>query len=430
MKEGESHHFGFWSVVLLGLNGIIGSGIFLLPGTVMNLAGPWSIVVYLFVTLIVLSIAWCFAQCAALFNRNGGAYVYAKDAFGDFIGFEIGLMRWVVGILSWASLVVGFITALSSIWPILLQEPFRTFFILGIVGSLGLLSIFGVKIFKHINNLVTVAKIVPLVLFVFLGIFFVKTSHYIPLNLQDLKEETFGAAALVIFYAFGGFETLAVAAGEMKNPRKNVPLAIMLVITFSSFLYFIIQFIAMGILGEGLAKSSIPIADAAQVLLGDSGKWFVSLAMLISIGGINLSASFITPLSGAALAEDGMIPRKIAIKGRFGTPTLAILVTIIATGILAVSGSFTQLAVISVISRFAQYTSTCLAAVVLSKRLDQQKSLFQKILFIVIPAIALIGMGWLILQATFVQLAWGLGGLVLGIPLYWLQKPARIIQPT
>jgi amino acid transporter len=428
MTKEEDRYIGFWSMVLLGLNGIIGSGIFLLPGTVMNLAGPWSIVVYLFVTLIVLSIAWCFAQCATLFNRNGGAYVYAKEAFGDFVGFEIGLMRWAVGILAWASLIVGFVTALSSIWPALLQEPFRTLFILGLVGSLGVLNIFGIKIFKHINNLITVAKIVPLLLFVLLGLFFVKTNHYVPLSMQDLKSETFGAAALVIFYAFGGFETLVVAAGEMKNPRKNLPFAIMLVITFSSFLYFIIQFIAIGILGENLAESKTPLADAAQILLGESGKWFVTVAMLISIGGVNLFASFITPRSGAALAEDGLIPRKIAAKGRFGSPTWAILVTVGATGLLALSGSFTELVVISVISRFAQYISTCLAVIVLSDKMDEPKSAFQRALFTIIPTLALIGIGWLILQATPVQLMWGLGALVLGIPLYVLQRPIRAIQ--
>jgi len=428
MKKAEDHYMGFWSVVLLGLNGIIGSGIFLLPGTVMSLAGAWSFVVYIFVTLIVLSIAWCFAQCATLFNRNGGAYVYAKEAFGDFIGFEIGLMRWIVGILAWAALIVGFITALSSIWPVFLQEPFRSFFILGIIGSLGLFNIFGIKIFKYINNIVTVAKIIPLLLFVLLGVFFVKTSSYIPLNLQEFKEETFGAAALVVFYAFGGFEILAVAAEEIKNPRKNLPLAIMLVITFSSFLYFIIQFIAMGILGEALGASTTPLADAAQIFLGDSGKWFVTLAMLVSIGGVNLSASFITPRSGAALAEDGLMPRKMAVKGRFGTPTCAILVTMGATGLLALSSSFTQLAVISVISRFSQYISTCLAVMVLHKKMDRSKSVFQQALFIVIPIFALLGIGWLILQATPMQLIWGLGALVLGIPLYFIQGSDRVAQ--
>jgi amino acid transporter len=83
--------FGFFTILLLGINAIIGSGIFLLPGQVMNLAGHGSLFVYLFVTLLVLSIAWCFAQCASLFDRNGGAYVYAKEAFGAFLFLKSAL---------------------------------------------------------------------------------------------------------------------------------------------------------------------------------------------------------------------------------------------------------------------------------------------------------------------------------------------------
>lgn len=429
MNSQDSRSLGLGSIILLGMNGIIGSGIFLLPGTIMNLAGHWSLVVYLLVTSIVLSIAWCFAQCASLFNRNGGAYVYAKEAFGDFIGFEIGMMRWAVGIIAWASIIGGFVTALGSIWPMILQEPFRTLFILGLVGSLGLLNIIGIKIFKHVNNLVTIAKIVPLVLFILLGLFLVKTSNYSPLIWQEVEMESFGAAALVIFYAFGGFETLVVVAGEMKNPCKNLPLAVMLVISSCSFLYFIIQFIAIGVLGDSLANSVTPLADTAQILLGESGKWFVTLAMLISIAGINLTASFITPRSGVALAEDAMIPEKIAAKGRFGTPVLAILLTVGLTGLFAISGSFAQLIVISVVSRFAQYVSTCLAVFVLHKKINKNKRPFQKILVLIIPTIGLAGVGWLIFQATLVQLIWGLGFLILGIPFYWLQRqkqPAKL----
>lgn len=430
MKQEPSHHLGFWSMVLLGINGIVGSGIFLLPGQVMSLVGNWSIAVYLFVTVLVLSIAWCFAQCSALFNRNGGAYIYAKEAFGEFIGFEIGIMRWVVGILAWASLLVGFVTALSTIWPIVMQEPFRSVLILSLVGCLGLFNIYGIKVFKHLNNIVTLAKIIPLILFVLIGVFYVQQSHYTPLVLEELEAESFGSAALVIFYAFGGFETLVVVAGEMKNPKKNLPLAVMLVITFCSSLYFIIQLIAIGLLGEALAVSVTPLADSAQLLMGDSGKWLVTLAMLISIGGINLSASFITPRSGVALAEDGMIPKWIASKGRFGTHTGAIVVTMALTGLLALSGSFSQLVVISVISRFAQYISTCLAVYVFHKKFNLAKNSSTSWLFTAIPAIALVGIGWLIMQTSVSQLVWGLGALVLGIPLYWMHKSERVLQPV
>lgn len=426
MGSNKNHQLGFGSMVLLGINGIVGSGIFLLPGQVMDLVGNWSMIVYAAVALLVLSIAWCFAQCSALFNRNGGAYIYAKEAFGDFIGFEIGVMRWVVGILAWASVAVGFMTALGSIWNVALEEPVRSLLILSFIGCLGLLNILGVRIFQHINNVVTIAKLIPLFLFIFIGGFYIEGSHYTPLIWEELEINSFGSAALLIFYAFGGFETLVVAAGEMKNPKKNLPLVVMLVISFCSFLYFVIQCIAIGLLGDNLAASASPLADAAHRLFGNSGKWLVTLVMLISIGGINIAASFIAPRSGTALAEDGMIPRWIGVKGRFGTPTRAIALTMAGTAVVALSGSFAELIVVSVISRFVQYISTCLAVYVLYKKFNISQSLSKRCLVIAIPAIALVGIGWLLLQATFSQLILGLGALIFGLPFYWLQKKRNL----
>ena len=422
MNQEENRYLGFWSMVLLGINVIIGSGIFLLPGKVMSLAGNWSLVVYLFVSLLVLSVAWCFAQCAALFNRNGGAYVYAKEAFGEFIGFEIGVMRWVIGIMAWAAIIVGFLTALSSIWPAALQQPNRSIIIISLVGCLGLLNLIGIKMFKYINNFMTIAKLVPLLFFALIGIFFLKQSNYHALNWQGLEVESIGAAGLILFYAFGGFESLVVAAGEMENPRKNLPLAVMIVMIFCSLLYFLIQVIAMGLLGDALAESTNPLADSAELLIGSYGKWFVTIAMLISIGGINLSASFVTPFSGVALAEDGMIPRWIAFRGRFGTPVWAIIITSVLTGLLALTGSFTHLVVISVVSRFAQYISTCIAAYVLHKRLNDFGSSYNRMLFHIIPLFALCGLAWLLCQATLSELIWGLGALVLAVPFYWYRS--------
>jgi amino acid transporter len=421
----SSQKMGLTSLILLGINGIIGSGIFLLPGKVAALASSSSLFVYLFVILLVLAIAWCFAQCAALFNRNGGAYVYAKEAFGDFIGFEIGLMRWVVGIMAWAALIVGFVTALSSFWPAALLEPMRSILILGLIGALGFCNLWGVKMMRYLNNIVTVAKLLPLVFFVAVGAFYMKQVDFSSPFLQGAEEESFGAAALMIFYAFGGFESLAVAAGDMKNPTKHLPIAIMIVITFCSALYFFIQMIATGLLGPALIGNATPLADAADYLLGSGGKWMVTLAMLISIGGVNITASFIIPRSGMALAEDGMLPRWLAHKESSGVPTVILMITLALAAMIALSANFSQLVAISVVSRFAQYISTCLAVIVLYRRKQIVQSPFKKALNIIAPLLSLSGIGWLLLQTTYSQLYWGLGALVVGVPLYLMQKKGR-----
>jgi amino acid transporter len=422
MGNENRRKFGFWSIVLLGVNAIIGSGIFLLPGKAMALVGPGSVFVYLFMTIVVMSIALCFAECAGKFSRNGAAYVYARAAFGEFVGFEVGIMRWAIGIIAWAAMAVGFVTALSAVWPAALVEPYKTGIILTILIGLGLLNYFGVKMTEIVNNLVTTGKIVPLVLVVLAGVFFIKGSNFEPMFPRGFVVNSFGEAALLIFYAFTGFESLAVAAEDMENPKKNLPLALVMVVGFCSVIYFMVQAIAVGTLGPALAKSVAPVADAANTFFGPGGKWLVTVGTLVSIGGINIAASFITPRSGVALAEHGMMPRKLAENGRFGTPYLAILITVLLAIPVALSGSFVQLAAISVVSRFAQYVPTCLAVVVLRKKRPDLTGSFVVPFGPVIPGIAVITSIWLVSKATAVQLYWGLGALALGIPLYFIVR--------
>lgn len=422
----ENKKLGLFSIILLGINTILGSGIFLLPGQVTSLVGSWSLLVYGFVTIMILSVAWCFAKCSALFNRDGGAYLYAKHAFGDFIGFQIGMMRWAVGIIGWASLVVGFVTILSSVWPEAIQEPIRSILILSLIIFLGILNMLNLKMLKDLNNVITVAKLLPLFFFIAIGICYFERSNFHLIPTPILETESFGGAALIIFYAFGGFEALVAAAGEMKNPEKNLPIAIMTIIVICAFLYFCIQLIAMGTLGPALATSLSPISDVSEMLLGNYGKLAITIAMLVSVGGVNIAAAFIAPKIGVALAEDKMIPSFIAQKNRLGSPYVAILLTLFATSCIALSGDFVQLVAISAVSRFAQHISTCLAVFVFYKhRLSRSQPLSQ-LLTMCIPVIALVGIFWLMFQIPFYQLAYGLAGLILSIPLYFLWKPALV----
>lgn len=410
---------GFWSIVLLGINAVIGSGIFLLPGKVMDLTGPGSIFVYLFMTLVVMAIALCFAECAGRFSRDGAAYVYAREAFGEFVGFEVGLMSWAIRIIAWAAMAVGFVTALSAIWPAALLEPFRTLLILGLLLGLGILNLLGVRPAKVVNNLVTVGKLLPLLLFVLIGVWYIRGSHFQPLFPKGFDLDGFGAAALVIFYAFTGFEALAVAAEDMENPRRNLPRALLFVMGACSVIYCAIQAIAVGTLGPALAMSTAPVADAATVFLGSGGRWLVTLGALVSIGGINVATSFITPRTGVALAEDGIVPRRLAELNRFGSPHFSVVITVVLAIPVALSGTFTQLAAISMVSRFAQYLPTCLAVLVLRRR---GAAGFSVPLGPMIPLLASGACLWLLSKASTVQLTWGLGALAAGVPLYYLMK--------
>jgi len=422
------NQLGFWSIVLLGINGVIGSGIFLLPGKAMDLVGPGSIFVYLFMALVVMAIALCFAECAGRFSRNGAAYVYAREAFGGFVGFEVGIMSWAIRIIAWAAMSVGFVTALSPVWPGALREPFRTVIILAILLGLGALNLTGVRPMKLVNNLVTGGKLLPLVVFILAGVWFVAGARFVPMFPRGITADGFGGCGLLVFYAFTGFEGLAVAAEDMEQPRRHLPVALMVVMGFCGAVYFAVQAIAVGTLGPALARSSAPVADAATVFLGPGGRWLVTLGALVSILGINVAASFSAPRTGVALAEDRIVPRRLAELNRFGAPWGSILLTVLVAVPVALSGSFIQLAAISMVSRFAQYLPTCLAVLVLRRRTGLPAG-FRIPFGPVVPVAAIAVCLWLLGKATRVQLVWGLGALAAGVPLYFLmaflnRKPA------
>lgn len=429
MNPESSTKLGFLSIILLGLNSIVGTGIFLLPGQVAALAGKGSILAYVFVTLIVLSIAWCFAKCASLYTRNGGAYLYAKEAFGNFVGFEVGLLRWVVCIITWAALAAGFVTALGIFFPTAMEEPYRSIIALSLINGLGIINIFGIGILKQLNNVVTVAKIIPLIAFILLGASYIDHTHLFPvIETVEWQTEGFSAAALIIFYAFSGFETLPIAASEMHNPRKNIPIAVFTVISICAFLYFFIQLIAMGVLGPALPHSQAPILDAAMAITGSYGAIIVGIAMLISIGGINIASSFLTPRAGVALAEDNLIPSIIARRNRHGAPYFAMFLSMAASSLFVISGTFVELVAISVVCRFFQYFSTCIAIIVFHQK--GKIRAFDKIWKIIFPIIGIAGIIWLLWQATLGQLSWGIGAIALGIPLYYLQNKNYFSSPS
>ena len=214
-------------------------------------------------------------------------------------------MKWAVGIIAWATMAVGFPTALAKIWPAAAQPATKNMIAILILVVLGLVNIIGVNAAKYMNNIITVGKLVPLIFFVAVGIFFIKGGNFAPMFPTKVNGATFGSAAILIFYAFTGFESIAVAAEDMENPQKNLPIAIIITMVLVSVIYVLTQTVAIGTLGAKLAVSSTPVADSANTFFGGFGGMLVTAGTLVSIGGINIAASFITPRSGVALAEDG-----------------------------------------------------------------------------------------------------------------------------
>lgn len=417
--------FGLFSIILLGINAIIGTGIFLLPNRAYAEVGVNSIFVIIFDALLVISIALCFAEMGGMYKNNGGPYIYAKEAFGGFVGFEVGIMKWAIAIIAWAAMAMGFPTALGAVWAPAQNPIVQKVIAVSIIILLGIMNIMGVKVSKIMNNIVTTGKLLPLILFVTVGIFFIKGHNFtnpVAESGEVVLKGTFGSAALLIFYAFTGFESIGVAAGDMDNAKKNVPLAICIVLVLVAIIYTLIQVNSIGILGPKLAATETPVATASEAFLGKWGGALVTAGTLISIGGINIASSFLTPRSGVAMSDENQLPSIISKRNSKDVPYVAVIISCVLTALITLTGSFTTLAAISVVSRFAQYIPTCLAVPVMRKKAPDMERGFTIPFGPVIPVVAIAVSIWLLTNSDLKRIIFGLGGLVIGAVIYGIMK--------
>ncbi|WP_237389453.1 APC family permease [Companilactobacillus zhachilii] len=419
----KSHKMGFWTILLFGINGIIGSGIFLLPNEGMKLFGPASLLVLGFDALLILTIGLCFAEDASLFKETGGPYVYAKAAFGNFVGYEVGFVTWAIRIIAEGTLYVGFATALAGVFPQLNNIMAKDIIVTILALSLMSINLMGVQVASIVNNVITVSKLVPLIIFIAVGIWFIKGPNFTPfVPAAVANTSSFSLAAITMFYVFTGVEGAVVAAGEMKNPQKDLPHVLIIIILAVATFYILIQAVCIGVLGSSLANSVTPVQDAFAKIAGGFGKYLIAAGTLLSIGGICVSSSFITPRSGVAMANHGMMPKMLAEKNRFGVPYLAIIISALLGLAIALSGTFNTLAQISAVSRFAQYIPSCIAVLVFRKTMKNRKSDFKIPFGWLIPVVAVTVSVLLLSQTNLVNLAWGFGALLVAVPFYFLSR--------
>ena len=430
--DSQKEKFGFWSIVLLGINAIVGTGIFLLPNKAYSIIGSASLGVLLFDALLAGCIALCFAEVAGFFSRNGGPYLYAKHALGDFWGFEVGVLKWIVIMIAWAAMSVGFATALGAAFPALGGDTNKDIIATIIIVLLTVLNILGVNVSKILNNLITVSKLVPLFVFIAVGLFFLNGSNFTPLFPNDTYVEgSFAQAAVLLFFAYTGFEAIAVSAEDMDNPKRNLPRAIITVMIIVSVLYMAVLAVSIGVLGSELANTKAPVQDAFNAIIGPVGLYFVLAGTLLSMGGINFAQAYFAPRVATALAEDGMLPAVLAKRNKNNIPYVAAIITALGSLALAWSGSFTTLAAISAVSRFTQYLPTCIEDIIFRRKWAHKERSYTIPGGYTIPIIAIATSLWILAQAQVHQLLWGLGGCIVIIPLYFLylrKKRAGLIK--
>jgi amino acid transporter len=388
-----------WDLAAIAVNTIIGTGIFLLPARVTGLIGGYSLLAFVVCAVIVAFIVLCFAEVSSRFQATGGMYLYAREAFGSVVGFEVGWLYWIVRITTFATNCNALLIYIEFFNPELARGFWRVLIVSLVVLIITIVNLIGVRESTWMTNIFTVGKILPLFVFVGVGIFFIQPANF---TFGELPEYTkFSEAILILIYAFVGFEAAVIPAGETKEPRRNVPFALLAALVFCAFLFMVIQIVAIGTLPE-LAQSKTPLADAAGRFMGTFGAGFIAVGALVSVLG-NLNGGFLAASRiPFAMAEQNELPRVLAkTHKKFKTPYVSLLLTAALIFIFTLQTSFYTALAIATITRLLVYATTCASLPVFRWRKNAPQAEFLVPAGIAATVLSLILIVWLLTNVDF-----------------------------
>jgi amino acid transporter len=412
-----------WDLVAITINGIIGAGIFGLPSKVYSLIGTYSLIAFVACAFVVALIILCFAEVSSRFDETGGPYLYAREAFQPAVAFEVGWLIWLVRLTAFAANGNLLINYLSFFWAQATSPVWRATITVVVVTVLAVINFLGIRQAAIVSNVFTVGKLVPIILFIAAGLFFVTPASY-ALGPAPTTG-AFSQSVLLLVYAFTGFEMATIPAGEVRDPQRSLPRALLIALFVVAILYIMIQVVCVGTL-PGLAQSQKPLADAGSQFLGAAGGAIISAGAIISITG-NLN---ILLLSGSrltfAMAEQKQLPAFVgSIHKQFFTPWVSILITAGLMLFLTLKSSFVTALTISAIARLVTYAATCLALPLFRARRDAPRAMFSLPGGTVVAVLSLLLIVWLLLNATLNEVratAYAAGAGLLIYLAYWLYK--------
>jgi APA family basic amino acid/polyamine antiporter len=388
-----------WDLVAIAINGIIGAGIFGLPSKVFSLIGSYSLIAFVVCAVVVTLFILCFAEVGSRFDETGGPYLYAREAFGPTVAFEIGWLIWLARLTAFAANCNLLVAYLGYFAPAATNPFWRASIIIIVVAVLATINLVGIRQAAIVSNIFTIGKLIPIIVFIAAGLFFLNPQAF-ALGSRPATG-AFSQSVLLLIYAFTGFEMAAIPAGEVKDPKKNLPHALLIAIGVVAFLYILVQIVCVGTFPE-LAQSQKPLADAGMRFMGAAGGAIISAGAIISITG-NLN---ILVLSGSrvpfAMAEQQQLPSFIgSVHRRFATPYVAILITAAVMLLLTLNSSFVAALTISAIARLVTYGATCLSLPVFRRRSDAPPAAFRLHYGTVIAILALLLAAWLLANSTW-----------------------------
>lgn len=378
MNENETSKLGFWSIVLLAINSIIGSGIFLTPGSVVQQAGSKALIVYFIAAIFASILAISFAAAAKYVTKSGAAYAYSKAAFGNNVGFYMGILRYFSASVAWGVMAVGVIKSTISIFG---GNPNKTMSVtigfLILMAVITIINLFGQKVVKYVMNLATIGKLAALVLIIVAGVvLLIMTGASSNLNEVDqitqngqkivptLTTTGFVMAIVSAFYAFTGFESVASGSDDMKNPAKNLPRAIPLAIIVIAIVYIGVVAVAMMLDPKSLMTTQQVVAIAA-IFKNEILRDVILVGALISMFGINVASSFNAPRILEAMARENQFSKSLTkrTKNNFPIRTFFISVLLAILIPMAFEYNMVNLITLSAMVRFLGFIVVPLAVI-------------------------------------------------------------------
>jgi amino acid transporter len=365
---------GGWGVAALTVNTVVGGGIFGLPAGVAHLLGAWSPVAFAIAAGGNLVVVAAFAEVGSRFSAAGGPYLYTRRAFGGLAALQVGWLGWCAGIATGGANANLLVTYGSALWPG--ADSFRPWLLVAILGGLGVVNLLGVRGSTHLCTFLTVAKLVPLVALVALGLIHLARAGGIGApTIPPPGPAMWGDAFLLTVYAYSGFQTAGFLSGEIRQPRRDLPFGLGVGMLGVAFLFTALQVIVVAVLPDA-GEAARPLVEVARRLAGPGAAGALLVGALLAIFGNLSTTALAAPRFTFALAEQGDFPRAMAwVHPRFRTPAVSIAFFTIGSMGMALAGGFVWNARLVAVARLLQYVAVCAALPVLRRRFPDEDAL-------------------------------------------------------
>ncbi|HEV7703596.1 MAG TPA: amino acid permease [Gemmatimonadaceae bacterium] len=404
------------------VNTIVGSGIFVLPALVAGILGPAAVIAYIVCAALVALFGLCFAEVGSRVHASGGAYAYAEAAFGQYVGFAVGLLLGCAEMVASAAVATIFVGSLSALLPGG-GSVARAALLILLYAVMTVVNVRGVRAGARLMELLTASKLIPLALLVVAGLFVLHPDYLRWTGVPPLADV--GRASLVLMFAFTGVEGPLTSSGEVKDPARTVPRAVLLSLSAVALLYAGLQIVSQGVLGPALATTTdAPLGAVAARVFGSPGRAVILVAAIVSALGYVSGDILASPRLLFAFARDGLLPARLgAIHPRFRTPHVAIITYAAISCAVALSGSFRVLAVLSAVGILLVDLACCLAVIELRRRDVRAEGVpFRIAGGPIVPLLACAVVIWLLTSARAVEFLAAAGVVVVSSLIYLFRR--------